>query len=212
MHLESIHFKALGEMYKVFHHVREMQDISLYTGLENVLTDIREIIEDDSTSIPDNTKQDFLHILTQYQILFHSVSPYTELKVSLTHGQFVPSNMYLTSRQLCLYDWENMNESLPLLFDIFYFTYYTFTSQTKAITPESVWEFIIKLLKRKELVDISIRYQIDPWYYHKLFLILEIPYLLKQVLKDMEESDTLLLPTPWIAFLLHQINAPELQE
>lgn len=190
MSLEPVHIQALEEMYQLFHHERELQDILYYVNLESELAEIKNLLQEPEISLSNEQLDSLASLLDMYSAFQASISPRILLTVSLTHGDFIPSNMYLTARQLNLYDWEYMQESLPLLFDMFYFVYHTYMLNPTPLTPESVKGNIEALLDQKEIRKLCMTYNIDAHYYHKLYLLLDTPRMLNVLIRTPEAKSS----------------------
>ncbi len=204
--LEPVHLQALDEMYQLFHHERELQDILYYINLDSVLEEVKSMLQKPEISFLNEELDSLASILDLYSAFHASISPGVLLTVSLTHGDFIPSNMYLTARQLNLYDWEYMQESLPLLFDMFYFVYHTYMLNPTPLTPESAKENIAALINQKEIKKLCSTYNIDVHYYHKLYLLLDVPRMLNVLINTPKagsgSSSTLKHTTQLISMML----------
>ena len=55
--------------------------------------------------------------------LYSTISLGEAIPVSVSHGDFTPWNMYCDDQRLYVYDWEMARNGIPMLFDLFHFSY-----------------------------------------------------------------------------------------
>lgn len=107
---------------------------------------------------------------------------------SLSHGDFTPWNMYLTSEHIHLFDWERSAQR-PLLFDLFHFIYQTEILLQKT-GAKGIKNRIAEILPSLETMFPNIDIQL----YHRCYLYLQIA----DSLSRYAEQDSLLLQTSWM--------------
>ena len=179
--LKPVHYTGIQDLYKNFSHFRFLNDLPYVHNIGTYLKEIQQSSES-------YRKQGFKGLAKKMEQLLHSYNDFTqqipqdgEIWVSLSHGDFLPWNMYITDKRIYLFDWEYMQESLPLLYDFFYFIYHThltyFSGESRKVR-ETVQTFI----KNPLLKEITDTYSIEPDFYHKLYLMIDIPYLLHREL------------------------------
>lgn len=118
-------------------------------------------------------------VTSQLIQLKKELSNISTIYTSLAHGDFTPWNMYIDGEKLYLYDWEQSNTELPLLYDLFHFHFQTGVL-SKRISFQEIKNNIIKSCNNNDQITEIIRaYDIDVEVYFKMYLLKSITdYLL----------------------------------
>ncbi len=115
----------------------------------------------------------------------------------LSHGDFTPWNIFITSNKLSVYDWEMAESQMPLLFDLFHFHFQTGVFVTQAPFQE-IKATIYQTCAHPKIQEIINLYEIDVEIYLKL-------YILKSVTKypiDIQNKRSLNLQHEWLLMTL----------
>ena len=179
MLLEPLHFQGLAELYDTFNHRRQLGDLPVYRKIKEELQKMREQMG----MMASKLDLDMGRLELMWDILkeiFNSMPPQKLLTVSLGHGDFTPWNIFLSRSQLHVYDWEMAQESLPLLYDLFHFVYQASISQENS--PELTANILDTALEHEVIERICQKYHVSPPFYHKLYLLSEIPRWLDECL------------------------------
>jgi aminoglycoside phosphotransferase (APT) family kinase protein len=76
-------------------------------------------------------KESTRHLVQLLKKLFQVVPVGESVPVSVSHGDFTPWNMYCDEQRLYVYDWEMARNGMPMLFDLFHFTYQSLILQQR---------------------------------------------------------------------------------
>lgn len=113
--LKEQHFLALSEMLVKTIGKSKIKDCSVYkNGLNNI-----SFLEEHSNSARHERVVRLLKNLTA------QLDPNQEIVTSMAHGDFTPWNMYVSDKELYVYDWELSREQFSSLFDLFHFHFQT---------------------------------------------------------------------------------------
>jgi len=208
--LTPLHIKAMAEMYSLYHHKCQLRDLTYYRNLNSYISAIKSYLSESDQFLAPDIKSQLAACMQAYEKLFQRVNLYEEIEVSLSHGDFIPWNMYMTSSQVFLYDWEYAQESCPLLYDLFYFVIHSSINNPPQKTSDTL-QHINELLVSQELQHICKAYGIDPWHYYRLFLFVEVPFAIQvHIRSDGSEAPKLLIRVLAIFHdLLSTVNAYE---
>ena len=206
--LKPIHFEGVRDIYKNFSHFRALADLPYVHKIEDYLSEISKHAESFKEQGDTDLAQKLADLLLSYRVFAKSIPSNKEVWVSLSHGDFLPWNMYVSESRMYVFDWEYMQESLPLLYDLFYFIYHTHLvyHKGKANKIQDALQQFFQHPKLKEIVD---QYQIDPALYHKLYLMIDIPYLLVRELKRSSphsDQELEVIFDYWMDILVIQTN------
>ncbi|MEM6630197.1 MAG: hypothetical protein AAF694_11025, partial [Bacteroidota bacterium] len=177
--LTPVHLEGIHEIYKTFSHQRSLQDLFYYRKLPEYIQSIEEAVTEFSLKGATSLVERIESLMTSYKEFFQSISPEQEVWVSLTHGDFLPWNMYVTSRQLYVFDWEYTQESLPLLYDPLYFIYHSYLTYHPD-KPEKVSQAVQAFFAQPAFKKMEEQFSLDLAVYHALYLYIEIPYILQR--------------------------------
>ena len=187
--LSSLHVNALNEMYEVFQHVKEVEDIIQLDLLSEKLDELYQAVQQ-FPGLTGKVVDQIKHITDQLYRLSETIQQEGMAPVSFTHGDFNPWNMYISDKQLHIYDWEKSKESYPLLYDLFYFIYHTACLHPLSASQyfESQFKFASDQLKQGEILK---SYHLDMDEQHRLFLLLFIPRRITKMLRSSAANDQL---------------------
>ncbi len=207
--LKPVHYKGVQDLYKNFSHFRLLSDLPYVNNIGTYLKEIQQSSESYKKQGARELAHKMEQLLHSYDAFFEKIPQNKEMWVSLSHGDFLPWNMYITDKRIYLFDWEYMQESLPLLYDFFYFIYHThlayYTGEAKKV-QETVQSFF----KNALLKEITDTYSIDSGFYHQLYLMIDIPYLLHRELNrevPLSEGELEIVFDYWREILSVQVSA-----
>ena len=182
--LKPIHFEGMKDLYKNFSHFRALADLPYVHKIEEYLSEVGKQAKSYREQGNTHLAQKIEDLVLSYRVFVKPISHDKEVWVSLSHGDFLPWNMYVSERRMYVFDWEYMQESLPLLYDLFYFIYHTHLVYHQG-EPQKIQHSLSQFLQHPKLKEIIDPYQVDPALYHKLYLMIDIPYLLVRELKGV---------------------------
>jgi hypothetical protein len=94
---------------------------------------------------------------------------------AISHGDFTPWNIYVTSERLYIYDWEMADNSTPLLFDFFHYNFQKSVLIDRKCFGDIKRE-ISSYLSNKALLSILNKYRIDINTYYGYYLMRIVSY------------------------------------
>lgn len=154
--LVDVHFNALHEMtYKTirFYHFKSStfweKNISKLALLK------REIGYD--------------QVINQLIQLKNELKGVKQVYTSLAHCDFTPWNMYVGKKNLFVYDWEQSQSEVPLLYDLFHFHFQTGVL-SKRISFQEIKINIWNACKNEKITDLIKTYGIEIDIYFKMYL------------------------------------------
>ena len=186
--LKPVHLEGLKDIYRTFSHSRSLQDLPYFRMLPEYIKSIESSTEEFKHSGNTKLAEAIEGLMNVYRDFSRSIPAEQEVWVSLTHGDFLPWNMYVTPRQVYLFDWEYMQESLPLLYDPLYFIYHSYLTYYSD-QPHKVSDAVNAFFGQPVLKEIMDQFSTDPYTYHGLYLYIEIPYILHRELKKERQVD-----------------------
>ena len=117
--------------------------------------------------------------------LYSTISLGEAIPVSVSHGDFTPWNMYCDDQRLYVYDWEMARNGIPMLFDLFHFSYQSVILQQQKSYKE-VKININEWLKQPIVMHMIQKYRINVQLHHALYLLFNVSFYLRQYLNEKE--------------------------
>ena len=125
--------------------------------------------------------------------MFLSIDDTEQVAVSVSHGDFTPWNMYCDEQRLYVYDWELAQNGIPMLFDLYHFTFQTTILQHRKEFL-AVKEAMLKWSVHPLIQQIIQKYRINANTNYKLYLLFTASYYLRQYILEKE----LLMQSEWM--------------
>jgi len=172
--LRKAHLQALAELYQAFWHKRQIQDIPFFAQTGKNLRHLTIAKVQD----PRLDQRQVHRITAALWQLYEEINPQEWLDVSFTHSDFTPWNMYHTSRQLYVYDWELAQDSLPLLYDLFHFVYQS-GILLQRLPYDRIRHQLEQALQAPQMQEVISTYKVDVDYLHRLYLLHLVSYYLR---------------------------------
>lgn len=117
--------------------------------------------------------------------LYATISLGESIPVSVSHGDFTPWNMYCDDQRLYVYDWEMAKNGIPMLFDLFHFSYQSIILQQQKSYTE-VRANINSWLKQPIVMHLIQKYRINVHLHHALYLLFTVSFYLRQYINEKE--------------------------
>lgn len=177
----SIHASALGELYAISHERKSIVKTAAWEVTDANLSSLFNEL-----TFRNNLDQDKIHALVEgLKKLRETISLDEIVPVSVSHGDFTPWNMYCDEERLYVYDWEMAKNGIPMLFDLFHFSYQSVILQQQK-TYKEVAENINLWLKQPIVMHIIQKYGIRVPLHHALYLLFNVSHYLRQYLNEKE--------------------------
>jgi thymidylate kinase len=112
-HFTVQHAKALEELYEVTTCHKILKNLDWW---QQTTQKLETLAATNDARIPKG-------LLRKLQLLHNAVDEEQVLAVATAHGDFTPWNMYVTTQQLKVYDWELIITEAPLWWDAFHFIF-----------------------------------------------------------------------------------------
>ena len=179
--IASIHASAVGELYALSHErkaIAESESWNVINGNVHYLCN-----EFEYKNSLDQLKIDTL--IGGLKKLYSSISLEEHIPVSVSHGDFTPWNMYCDDQRLYVYDWEMARNGIPMLFDLFHFSYQSVILQHQKSYTE-VKANINNWLKQPIVMHMIQKYRINVQLHHTLYLLFNVSFYLRQYLNEKE--------------------------
>mgnify|MGYP001336132214 CR=1 FL=1 len=93
-----------------------------------------------------------------------------QVYTSLAHCDFTPWNMFVGNKNLFVYDWEQGQSEVPLLYDLFHFHFQTGVL-SKRISFQEIKANILSACKNEKIADIIKTYNLNIENYFKIYLL-----------------------------------------
>ena len=179
--ITSIHVRALTELYAMSHENRTVSDSDAWVTIQANL----EFLNRELTFINTLNREKTLQLIGLMREL-HARIPVTEtVSVSVSHGDFTPWNMYCDEYRLYLYDWEMSGNGIPMLFDLFHFSYQSTILQKRQQYP-AVKSAIQSWKQQPAVQQIVRKYGINTELHHALYLLFNVSHYVRQYLSEEE--------------------------
>ena len=179
--IAAIHASAIGELYALSHErkaIMETESWNVTNG--NVYYLFNEL------EYTNNLNQKKIDTLVKgLKQLYSTISLGESVPVSVSHGDFTPWNMYCDDQRLYVYDWEMARNGIPMLFDLFHFSYQSVILQQQKSYKE-VKANINNWLKQPIVMHMIQKYRINVQLHHALYLLFNVSFYLRQYLNEKE--------------------------
>lgn len=168
--LKTIHFKALGEIYKAF---KKRIPISELLRNDQTLTKVNRIKSaikkrEIPSGISGMASAELINSLVK---IINTFEPDKEIAVSLAHNDFTSWNVFKEKDKLAILDWELAQYDIPIFFDVFEFIIHH-QEQEDQPKAEIFFAELDKYLRNDQLQKLRSDYNIDLFLYLKLYLVL----------------------------------------
>lgn len=175
------HFKMLVELYKKFYHEFSIEELPFYQCIRENLQIIEQRISQPHSTLHPLISQ----VFTKLRKILEKTSLDTHAKVSLSHNDFTPWNMYLSQNKLYVYDWDLAQQQMPVLHDLFHFVYQSGIFIQKISAPKIHLQ-IIQALETSPMKVFIDKYQVNTTFHHQLYLLYRVSQDLKRYLTNTE--------------------------
>jgi hypothetical protein len=179
--ITAIHIRALAELYALS---REKKAVADTAAWQSILSNM-DFLTKELVFINELDKESTRHLVQLLTKLFQVVPVGESVPVSVSHGDFTPWNMYCDEQRLYVYDWEMARNGMPMLFDLFHFTYQSLILQQRkgyAEVKDTINQWTIQPLVQ-QLVK---KYRINLALHHALYLLFNVSHYLRQYLSERE--------------------------
>ena len=179
--IAAIHASAVGELYALSHERKVISETEAWNVINGNVQYLFNELEYRNNLDP--SKIDALvKVLKQ---LYSTISLGESIPVSVSHGDFTPWNMYCDDQRLYVYDWEMARNGIPMLFDLFHFSYQSVILQQQKSYKE-VKININGWLKQPIVIHMIQKYRINVQLHHALYLLFNVSFYLRQFLNEKE--------------------------
>jgi thiamine kinase-like enzyme len=187
--IAAIHASAVGELYALSHERKAITETeSWHVTNGNVYYLFNEL------EYTNNLNRKKIETLVKgLKQLYSTISLGESVPVSVSHGDFTPWNMYCDEQRLYVYDWEMARNGIPMLFDLFHFSYQSVILQQQKSYQE-VKANINNWLKQPIVMHMIQKYRINIQLHHALYLLFNVSFYLRQYLNEKEP----LLQSEWM--------------
>ncbi len=187
--ITSIHAKVMAELYNISHERKMiMESVAWHTIINNMEFLKQELLFSNGLNTA-KTKR-IIYLLTK---VYNSISVTDEIAVSVSHGDFTPWNMYCDDQRLYVYDWELARNGIPMLFDLYHFTF-----QSTILQHQKKYNDVIKSVQKWQqtplIKQIVHKYKINTALNYRLYLLFNVSYYLRQYINETE----LLTQSQWM--------------
>lgn len=179
--IAAIHATAVGELCALSHERKSITDTESW---EVTSTNIHCLFNE--LVYRNNLDQQKIQTLVKgLKQLYSTISLGESIPVSVSHGDFTPWNMYSDEQRLYVYDWEMAKNGIPMLFDLFHFSYQSVILQQQKSYNE-VRDNINVWLKQPIVMHMIQKYKINVQLHHALYLLFNVSFYLRQYLNEKE--------------------------
>ncbi len=187
--ITAIHSKALAELYNISHERKLIFETSAWITITNNMEFLKQEMLFNNGLNSNQTKR-IIYLLKK---LYNVISVADEIPVSVSHGDFTPWNMYCDDQRLYVYDWELARNGIPMLFDLFHFTFQsTILQQRKGY--DEVMKNICNWQQTPLIKQLVYKYKINSLLHFNLYLLFNVSYYLRQYINEKE----LLVQSQWM--------------
>ena len=179
--IAAIHASAVGELYALSHERKAITETESWNVINGNVNYLFQELEYKNNLDP--SKIDSL--VKGLKQLYSTISLGESIPVSVSHGDFTPWNMYCDDQRLYVYDWEMARNGIPMLFDLFHFSYQSVILQHQKSYKE-VKANINLWLKQPIVMHMIQKYRINVQLHHALYLLFNVSFYLRQYLNEKE--------------------------
>ncbi|MBL7922906.1 MAG: phosphotransferase [Bacteroidia bacterium] len=187
--ITAIHIAALAELYALSHERKALSETEAWSTLCSNMDFLnRELVF--INTIDQTATLRLVELLRQ---LYLELPQGLTVPVSVSHGDFTPWNMYCDEQRLYVYDWEMARNGIPMLFDLFHFSYQSVILQQRKNYPE-VRDAIHSWSRQPLVMHMIQKYGIKVQLHHALYLLFNVSHYVRQYLGEKE----LLMQSQWM--------------
>jgi len=151
------HYTVIQEITLNTKQFSGLKDSPYWLEIENILLKLKK----------QNTFSREVNLIEQLKL---DLSNNELIHTCLSHGDFTPWNMYVTPKNLQIYDWEMAEDQMPILFDLFHFYFQTgvfvnHSSYSKIKTS------ILKTCEHSKIRNLVDLFKIKLDFYLKLYIL-----------------------------------------
>ena len=172
--ISDLHIKALMELYQAFGERAILGELEFYEEIQQQLEDLEDAFPHDPSLDPEQIHR----MIRMLKRLFAQLDPEAFIYTSLSHRDFTPWNMYLSSDRIHVYDWELAQSGTPFFYDLFHFIF-----QGGILLHRHPFRLIhLEIQRALRLPTMNLmnsRYHLDGLLYYQLYLLHLITYYLK---------------------------------
>ena len=179
--IAAIHASAIGELYALSHDRRAITDTESWNVINGNVHYLFNELEYKNNL--DRRKIDTL--VKGLKQLYSTISLGESIPVSVSHVEFTLGNMYCDDQRLYVYDWEMARNGIPMLFDLFHFSYQSVVLQQQKSYKEVKVNINIWLIQPIVMHMIQ-KYRINVQLHHALYLLFNVSFYLRQYLNEKE--------------------------
>ncbi len=187
--INAIHLRAITELYSFNHNEQAIQDTTAW----QVITGHMEFLKHDlmfTNNLPEVKTKKIVRMLRK---LYNGIPVTEKIPVSISHGDFTPWNMYCDEQRLFVYDWEMASSGMPMLFDLYHFTFQS-TILSRRKNYRDVEQSNRQWLTHSATEKLIGKYKINTELHYRLYLLFTISYYIRQYLGEKE----LLMQCNWM--------------
>ncbi|MBK7967153.1 MAG: phosphotransferase [Bacteroidetes bacterium] len=179
--IAAIHATAVGELCALSHERKSIADTEAWeVTISNIHYLFNELVCCNNLD-----QQKIQNLVKGLKELYSTISIVESIPVSVSHGDFTPWNMYCDEQRLYVYDWEMARNGIPMLFDLFHFSYQSVILQQQKSYVD-VRENINVWLKQPVVMHMIQKYRINVQLHHALYLLFNVSFYLRQYLNEKE--------------------------
>lgn len=187
--INAIHLSAMAELYSMSNDRKKISDTAAWESIKNNIS----FLGQETVFINNLSKEKTLDLVALLKELFNRVSDTELVPVSVSHGDFTPWNMYCDEQRLYVYDWEMARNGIPMMFDVFHFTYQSTILQQRR-NYNAVKSTIHQWSQSALAEQMISKYGINLELHHRLYLLFTVSHYLRQYLGERE----LLMQSHWM--------------
>ncbi|CAN5576884.1 hypothetical protein BH11BAC2_BH11BAC2_08960 [soil metagenome] len=203
--ITAIHVRAMAELYALSHERKAITETAAWTSITNNMEWMkRELL---FTNGMDATKtRRLIHLLRK---LFNTLPIGESVAVSVSHGDFTPWNMYCDEQRLYVYDWELARNGIPMLFDLYHFTFQSTILQQRK-DYKAVKDSIQKWSQTPLVKQLFHKYKINHSLHLRLYLLFTVSHYIRQYIGEKEIlTQSHWMIDAWLQALEDCINSAE---
>jgi hypothetical protein len=179
--ITAIHMRAIAELYALSHERKQVVETAAWHTIQTNMEWLKREIVFSRT----NHVEGSIRLIQLLRKLYNQLPIDESVAVSVSHGDFTPWNMYTDENRLFVYDWELARNGIPMLFDLYHFSFQTVILQQHK-DFNAVNEAINKWMKQPLAKQLVSKYHINTELHFKIYLLFTISYYLRQYLSEKE--------------------------
>jgi hypothetical protein len=179
--ITEIQLRAIQNVYYYSYNRIRIQDCIAWQVINSNMEFLRKELAFINTLPQDKSKK----IIHDLRTLYNSIPTHEKIPVSISHGVFTPWNLYCDDQRLFVYDWEMARTGMPMLFDLFHFTF-----QSTLLTHRKGFKDVEAANRRwqQHIISKSIQenWGVQTDLHFKLYLLFTVSYYIRQCLRAKE--------------------------